>query len=1061
MTNNGKMRIKAFAVIAVCLACLVFLSPSAVQAEESQVLEHMSVSKIHDRLSGEVFQAPKKTYISYGGTNYEANYILRDSHNDGFRGDSILLQEAGKYTINYTATASDGRLLSASQYFIVVKPLYEATGKFSAQYSENPKGYGAAPGILTDLMAGDSFIYNEVINLSNSTKDDVFLKFYSAPKEIYSYDASHVVIKLTDVHDPSNYVTLRLKRVQMGSVGQNANSDHFSYVTAHAGDYQLPTGIELKAAGPSKYRGENCIIHVNGEYGTTVRFSLSGGHAPQNNRNNYLGKEMRLSYDAAERAFYAFSQGAVTPLRIADLDDPVLFDKLWSGFDSGDVLLSVSFDKYVNLSAAIVITDIAGQSLTAHTAPDTTAPSIHVDLPATGVPIAKKGMAYKLFDASAYDGRDGQRNVIKEVWYNYATPKTRVLIPHNGDSFVPEFSGNYTVVYTATDLAGNTSQEKIVVISADIPLLSLSLGNEQTSAMIQGQQYKVKALLTTGGSGNKSTTIEARLTGSNEIRYSIDLDKLTFIPLQMGEYEIVYTSTDYLSTTQISYKVNAGQATKAYLNEGANLPKYFISGAYYRIADLYGYVFSGSQPQLKKAEIKYSFDNGAARVYEGGLLKIDATTSVAFTYTLSGDGIESESKEYSVNVIHGAGTGESGALKMDKYFINSTDDYVVPEQIRTNASVLMSNSGVQITATNNSDSKEGYSVVDFINPLLARSFTLNFRASLKNFQKLDLILADSLDSSQSIKVTMKNGGSKAFFSVNDGIEYELMDDGRFFELIYNEEKKVITPVYGTNINVTKTREGKNFKGFESGKVYLTMCINGIAVNKGTPMSAGIIIQKVNNQAISDDGSDFIPPEVSFGAPGGDRKINTTELIKAVVAADVLDPTVSVVMTMYAPDGTIAKSADGILLDNSSNPYMDHRVLLSQFGTYIVKYSVKEESTGRTRDYEYPLRVMDMEPPQVVINNPQTKGNLGEKIKLAGLTFTDNTAAVGKITVTVFVQAPTGKVFRLGQTDVGFVPEHTGKYRVIYYLTDEGNIYNSVSVPNVAIVDYYITVSDKG
>lgn len=150
-----------------------------------------------------------------------------------------------------------------------------------------------------------------------------------------------------------------------------------------------------------------------------------------------IGDEFfEVRWDYAERRVYGTSS------LICDLDESLFFTSLWDGFTTGEVYMSIHAEGYQNSLMNMVITDIGDRKLSDNVFCDVDAPTLTVDYAdytASTVPDAQLNRPYRVFDATAYDSRDGQLPVTTNVYYNYrSTSKAR--IPVDNGVFTPPVS---------------------------------------------------------------------------------------------------------------------------------------------------------------------------------------------------------------------------------------------------------------------------------------------------------------------------------------------------------------------------------------------------------------------------------------------------------------------------------------------------------------------------------------------------------------------------------------------------------------------------------------------
>lgn len=1020
---------------------------------------------------GDTYTLPDSATIkSPSGSMYSAtSVVLTDPDGVGHSGDTVVLGKAGVYTLTYRAYDYDGKggLLIASEKFSCKEPLYSASSaKSSASYAESyllseADGITGKGGLALSLFRGDTFTYNETLDLSAATSSDTLISFYINPSDLYNnYDMKQVEIVLTDAYDAGNYVTLILKRAPESS--SNATAIYLqSYVTANAADQPM-TGLEVNANTSTAatahltYEGTEYNLHQNNNYGTKLSNHSFYGGTGSANAGTYLGMTVSFSYDSASNRFYVWTSYNATKYLIADLDDATFFgEELWTGFTNGKANLSVTMSDYRVTSGNIVITEIAGDDLSGTHASDTIAPVIEVGLgeyAEAGLPAARIGDAYPVFPATAYDETDGEVGVTASVWFNYASKDTRTCITLKNGVFIPAYAGTFTIVYTATDRAGNES-----VCTYDVgaeALEPLSVGYEGGTSVAAGETFTLQNVTVAGGSGNKTLEITATLDSDPSVSYTLTADRAdySFVPLYEGTYTVVISFSDYLGEAEERLSVTVSEGTGAYIANEAVLPRYLVSGATYSLPTLMGYTFSGG---LSETECEVAAVGAAV---SGGYYTVTAAGGeyVTFVFSLLG-----ESKSYTVPVKD---VKSSGAMDMKLYFADSANA-VASDGVRTavtvsydDASLTASRQRVLISAAGGAT--ESYAAVDFINKVLASALTLNLGIAETDFGRIAIYVTDSADPSLSVKLTFARSGASwdsVTFSVNDGSVYETSyNASSTLILSYDGGSKFVTDG-SVSVTASTYLGGGSFAGFPSGYVYLTLQMESISAGG----DAAVKVITVNNQTFTALSSDNIAPEVSTVAlESGVLSVNSEVTIPAIYACDVLDPCVSVTVSVTSPSGRYAVAADGTVLNGTQDPSRPYTFVLTEYGSWrVAVMATARNSTNvlaASADASFNLSVLDTSSPVVTFGEGVTEAKLGDTVAIAPIYVSDDTSSEEDIAVTIYLMTPSGKIVAFDYETYGsFTANEAGEWRVIVYATDEGNTYGS----NVTIVWYTIAVTE--
>lgn len=1067
--DSSKRVVCAALCIAIILLCTLLGGAFVIAgAEGKTVLQNGSVETLETVYApGDTFALPTDVEISDGKNSFAASVILRDPSGNGYDAAEVTLTKAGMYTLEYRANGSGGALLTAKQQFSCLNPLLGTSSeRSSAQYVSSKELHNnitGGAGIELSIAKGDSFTYNQIIDLSNASVNDRLVTFYVAPQTLYEYDAGAINFVFTDAFDQNNTVTVTVKRTLLVSV---SDMEHYSYVTANSAQQQ-PTGVNLpvQSAYPTvTVDGVQHNLHVGNAYGRAVPHSMYGGHGAANDAASYLGKQMSISFDYELGRVYAWGISDSSPRLVADLDDPAQFDNVWSGFQNGKVILSVNMSSYRSLSSNIVITNIAGDDLTQDYARDRFAPSISVDLAGYGednLPQARVGSEYPLFDAVAVDETDGEVICDASVWYNYASEQTRTRVTTNGNSFTPTQEGVYTVVYSATDYSGNVSNRAYDVTAAALGDLTLSYTPGESS-IAAGKPYTLKDVALTGGSGEKLLSVTA-VSGSTRYELVGNGSDYSFVPLVAGNYTVTFAYSDRLQQKTETVPLTVTSATGAYIPGEAAVPRYVHSGATYDVPQLSGYAFGGN------LDLTACTVSATGAEISGKTMRITAESGeIVLTYTLAMSGGDSDVKTYRIPVVAGSGIEGERTLDMSKFFAESNYAVAPGNYARVPYSVEFTennfNGRAVFTAKNTSADNMAYAAIDFTNKVLASRLETEFRLGTNaQFMRVSVYVTDSVNSNQRIKVTFANGGGwKMNFSVNDGYSYATSYTGSTtVEFGYNEQTNVISTGGSINAPITTYYGGGAFEGFSSGFVYLTYQIEGLyTVGEGVAeTTAQVQINRINNQVISATRADNVDPQVTEYVSRGDLPVGTVETIPAFTVCDVINPYTAVSVSVVAPSGDTVVSVDGVALDGTQDISRSYEILLDEYGSYSIRVRGTVGAAGSEFTANYGIQVLDMSAPEITFIDAVTTAKVGDTVAFAGVSVTDDKTPAADIVVSAYLMAPNGQITTVNIAQYGsFVATEAGEYRLYIRAADEGNMYGSTKVPNTAVAWYAITVT---
>lgn len=969
--------------------------------------------------------------IEFDGVSYPAEAILRYPDGGAFSGEKATLDVKGKYVLEYRATTPKG-VKSIEKEFVVSEALYSVGSKSTAGYG-TAENASERPGIVTSLAYGDKLLFNQVIDLSENTKEETIATLFVNPIRQGLADALNVVFVLTDMYNAENYVTVTAKRLERDPL-QAAWQELNTYVTVNAAG-QAPTGLERSGSGAFSWEGGTYHLHRNDIYGMATKFSMAG--IPNVNGDcskigeptDIASQSLSLSMDYANRRVY------VNDSIVADLDDVSMYPSLqWSGFSTGECLLSIYATSYNQDTFNFVLTEadgLRGEALAEDYIVDAQAPAVETvygDYAETGFPEAVVGRTYPVPAVSVSDNMDKNVKVTTKVYRDYGQ-LSQVNVMLKDGAFIPTKEGTYTVIYTATDNAGNSTQHRFDVRAnvCDAPLgIELAGGDGEGET---GVLLRVASAEVSNPQGRSVVSVTARHLSSGvvtEIPTSGE-NAYAFRPLYAGEWEIKYVYADYMETKAESYTITVNKSAQPYIAKEVTLPKYVIKGATYALPVLYGYVFESGSPVEEKAEVYLQDDEKTER-------------------KISGSGFTSYAKEYTT-VIYRLGSGESVAEK--RYTIPVVDVGYDANELRIKDYFV----GSAFTAEARNDrialltEQSGTQSFTFINALQVFDFRTVFHVSTaaNKFKAINVYLEDSENSGITVKVTYtRNTAGNTLFTVNDGTT-TYQSTGDFvessvenFRLVYNNSTRKISPSTAYGVTVEKDLNGNDFGGFPSGKVYMKVELVGITGK------AGVEFLNINNQPMSKVGYDLLRPEISTTPVVGERYLGDEVVIPATFASDVLDPDIDFIMYVQTPGGEYVTSKDGVLLDESADPTRDYTVLASEYGSYTIYYECTDTMNPKII-YSYVFTVVDTSAPEITLSGKVTEAKVGDTVIVAQASAKDDYT---ECNVMIKVKLPSGAILSIPGNS--FVATVAGEYTVYYFAYDESfNLSTASYVVNVS------------
>ncbi len=958
---------------------------------------------------GKTFVLPTATVSVNGKTETAKAYVVAPDGKN-YSGDTITVSKAGKYTVVFSVTI-DGKLYKTERSFTVDAPFISTGEKSSFEYTTYTK-YDCTSentGFLLKIAEREEVTFNKLVDFNALTKSDKLLRLFVTPKTQGTPDFDRLIMKFTDSVNSDITLTVVLDRV---ALTKWPGSDSLSYIKA-AGNGQELTGVE-------SYGSVNEKIHVNDEWGAGVPVSFTAMN--DQNKMTIIPSLMAfdLSFDKDESVLK--SRGVT----VTDFDDAKYYKNVWSGFPSGKVRLSVSASGYNSETADIMVTDVFGLDFSQTTISDETAPSITVNTDYEQMPTAKTGKGYAIPSASAVDDYSGICDVSTRVVYGYGTGKD-VTVKIKAGKIIPEYAGEYTIIYEAKDGYGNTAIKTYKFEAMD-EVSGISASISDYGEYLLGDYLTVYAPTFSGGSGKIELTTKVTLDG---VEKEIVGGKVKFN--EAGKWEISYFATDYIGNEfEKTIELSVSTPDKPVFAGTPNLPEIIIDGSGYIIPEYYAEDYSSGKLEYKLCDVVVTDSLGKKKMSGGERYVARADKDGDFvTFAYECDGVK-KSEEIKVPVIIPK-TVKSGrkTLDMTKYFYG------------TGFTATANSTEVGIEATEN-----GNVSWKFGNSLLAEIFSIDIHTvpDKSNFDGLKITLTDSSDKTNAVSATLAYKRGKTYLSVNDTTIEISGGFGSFAATtIKLEYSNGIFKVGNVEIPVATRNDRIGFDGFGSDKINLEVAF--IGAKKGAKYD----VRAINLHKFNNNDSDYTEPAVYVsGSYGGSYDLGKTYTIPAAFAGDVMDPETELTLSVYDPNGKIVRDVNGRKLENA-DPTKEYEIELESYGQYRVAYTATEINWwNRSKPFQYMITVYDGDAPEITLNgNPKYTVKVGETWSLPQFTVKDNVTAADKIAVGKYVYTAEGKMIKLDGNSFRF--GESGKYKFRIIAMDEQG--------NTAVKEIVVTVTD--
>ena len=881
--------------------------------------------------------------------------------------------------------------------------------------------------LLVETIQNARLTYNNVIDVSEMTKEDLLVEWQPMPKTLGVAEMTQMIVRLEDAEDPRYFVNVSMRRYSYNDAALNVTT-HFLAQPDTVHDYY-----------GWRY-GEGITTDL--QLGTMVR-SCWVGQKSKDGKTYSNG--MKLYYDNEERALYTSLGPGVTSvydtdgdgkLVIVDMDDPMYMGastaKHWKGFPSNKIKISFTATMVEENSAQYMIYSIDGQSFEGKLLNDTTPPKLTVNNQgyiASEMPIGKVNAFYPFFKATAVDKISGELPVQVRV------TKNGEEFYHAGKGFVPTATGDYNIEYSATDRYGNQSKTThTVTVENSVNAMqcelqqtagSLVLADGVNNAISLYYPVKLPEMLVEGGSGKPSVEVFVTYNG-NEVKVTDN----TFAPQNKGVYAVTYVATDYIgNTVGKTYTLEATYSdipqliepilpTVVLLDKAVELPK--VNSLYYAVW--------GQKVTAYDTITVYKADKTTV------IKEFDGSQPAIYTPTET-DG-EKVYVEYATAKAKGATARKYGQEISLQKSTKLADRFLFGDGITMTEEDL----SLSFTST-----QEGASV-RYINPLSVYdtlSLEFNVPKQANGYNEVRVTFTDAEDKNISLTVSVyKNSDEKATKS-DIAINGDRSTNSQISASFYGNVITKFLFTLSQNGNVTHSELGlekpsADFKGFSSGYVYMDISLHGLEQQK----PATVMIYRVKNQITGNDSEDYTKPIMYIeNEPIGITTLGSWVEIPAARASDVFDVQVTLTVKVTFGNKTVytAESAFG-KLDGA-------KIAATDYGTYIITYEACDASFNTTKK-KYTIRVRDNVAPVITVDGdmPETV-TAGEKLTFPSVSASDNVDA--ELTLYAIIIDPMNR-FATIKLNEEYVPTEKGRYIVCFYCADScaNQTYSQ---------DYYFTV----
>lgn len=876
---------------------------------------------------------------------------------------------------------------------------------FPEEYSQPGNGVK----ILGNLNQA-SVRYRNVIDASTLTKDENLIAF-----QILSMGHADVFdtmyITLTDIYDSSNTVRFRIKQ-------QTWRTEYSMVAVNYDGRWMYIVNQ------PGHANAGNINDPVEDMYGSWVNTPFDAGKSDINGGKiqNVPPLTIKLDYDSGK--VYLDNNGTLCMDMLNE--SMVGVGNQWKKFTTGECYLDITYENVMG-SCGIIVSEIAGQSLSGETLVDTTAPVLKADLPENymqSMPDAQKNGAYPLPQFRALDVVDGSCEVEFSLSQSGVDVTDSVLVEDGNIYF--RRAGTYDLNFTSEDKSGNPARKTLRVVCEDsIPLIDIHFAQEPETAYI-GSQFYLPEIVAEGGSGNLELTYDVYYNNKKitvpESRY-LDLT-------EEGEIRILCEVKDYIGTLASSaeefvIEVLPPQQTVLYVG---GVPHSATKGKQLVLPDF--------------EAINYNHQEGEAGYYPEKKVTVngvDVTDTLTYTVT--------EEAKTVLEVVYSAGEGAARGEK--KFNLIVIDPKNVEDYFIYGEGVTVNGDGAESRRYTQFDCSTDMTYL-LSQPVMSDYLEFELIAGNSNFEYFDVVMEDYY-SGATVFFRFKpitDNTTSSYMQLN-GIGSDYTVNGSFysttnsFSFIYDNETKTLLTGAGDSVcTVARTADGQTFDGFESGAVRFSVRTNVRTEGE----SCKIRFYSVSNQNFISPFQDRFNPEAHYFTPMEYRSISIGDefVVAGAVAYDVLDCNSEISVSLVAPDGT--KLLDKAPCDQN------YTFKAEQYGRYTITYYIFD-SVNRDENMDcdrFNVIVRDEEPPVICVQKkPAANISLGEMIERPVFTVTDNYSETTECGV--YVKDTNGYYIDISAADAeGYVPQARGEYIVYILAYDEAY--------NACVTQFNVTVS---
>lgn len=504
-------------------------------------------------------------------------------------------------------------------------------------------------------------------------------------------------------------------------------------------------------------------------------------------------------------------------------------------------------------------------------------------------------------------------------------------------------------------------------------------------------------------------------------------DGYKFVPTKAGEYKCMYSYTLGGEKYEYSYKLNVTVKDGPVFTDSVTMPYALMAGREYTL------------PEVIAKD--YSANGAAANVTITAKCagQAVAVTNNKFTPVYAGVGSEAEITYTAVS----GGKTETMVTKVPVLNPFVSDDV-------TDFSQLFLTSGFE--SSSRSETAVVYSTINdsaeakFANVMHQDGVDFMFGFG-ENYNAESITVKMEALEDPSVYTTLtfekgKGASGKGYIILNgkDKKEYSY-EEMQQLRISYNAAGKYLEGSGGELLfNLETDASGNVFNGFPGKRVKVSFTLGGVYGD------ADLNFYKINNLMLAENITvDQLPPQLFFPSMNLEFLVGDTITLSDVVAMDVVDPNVTVKVTVTL-GGAVVKDINGVALkDVDGTKTISFKA--EKQGDYRLQYTIMDGSYNmNVLPIQRLLYVYDRNAPSIEVSGSiPTTATVGQKITLPEIKATD--AESGRKTeLQIIVRWPSAKMKQIGYSkrgmlkDVQFTFDKAGTYVVMLVAMDESGNY---------------------